>query len=202
MSIHELAKEIGVSEYALKKYGKENGVFRAGDSSRYGYEFSKKDLQKIKADYKRFEHKEKKTEPFIWIFYKCIFQPGNIRYSTPVGRFEIEDEALLKEFIHSQKYVSAYGKIACHFELVNNHTALLRISKIFNTKIDENFDLETVSKALPLKIEDVQEAIKAKNQISQEELFGEKLSSEKIISTISLDDLAGYTILSENNSIG
>lgn len=44
MSIHSLAKELGVSEYSLKKFAKENNLERKGTARRNSYIFTPDDI--------------------------------------------------------------------------------------------------------------------------------------------------------------
>lgn len=175
MSIHSLAKELGVSEYSLKKLAKGSTLKRKGTSRRHGYVFQKEDLEYLAEDYVRYAHDPKLEDEYTWIFYKKILSDGKTRFLTPIGRFNSYWNDKLEEFIRLQEYTSRYGKKANHFHIVGNHRAILRIKRIFNLGKDistADFEpyLENLVKQLPLSMRLVYYSIKKQAPLNENQI--------------------------------
>ena len=175
MSIHSLAKELGVSEYSLKKFARENNLERNGTARRNSHIFTPEDIQYIREYYNRYEHKPRLDDEYYWIFYKMVLPDGKTRFSTPLGRFNFKWKEKLKDFVKLQEYTSKFGRKANHFHIVGEHTAILRIKRIL--KVDKNiskdeleFAIENLAKKLPLSDKTIKLCLEKKESLSEEQI--------------------------------
>ena len=175
MSIHSLAKELGVSEYSLKKFARENNLERNGTARRNSYIFTPEDIQYIREYYNRYEHEPRLPDEYYWIFYKMVLPDGKKRFSTPLGRFSYKWKEKLKEFVKLQEYTSKFGRKANHFHIVGEHTAVLRIKKILKvdkklSKEELEFAVENLARKMPLSGSTIKQCLENNTALNEEQI--------------------------------
>lgn len=148
MSIHSLAKELGVSEYALRKYAEQHNLQRTREKNnrRCGYKFTEEDLKFIKLLYS-----EKKNPSILFLMFRLYDKVARNHLYLPAGVFTKNDEELLKQFVSMQYSRENIFKEKCYnFFICSRRQYETRIKKLQNAFGDQYFNL--ICKELKEKI--------------------------------------------------
>lgn len=195
MSVKSLAKELGVSEYALRKYAEEHKISK--DTSNRGcYKFTQKDLDNIKAAYRK-----PKEETILYLLYR-IYSASRRHYYIPAGFFASSDEALLKQFVAFQySCANDYRKKCYNFYICTKRQTEIRMNKL-KRKLGTSLFTKTTQALIPhfITSEKLPELIANKEIIKMID-FVPKDAREKLISpkvsfdTVSFEDLTDSDFL-------
>jgi len=184
MSIHSLAKSLGISEYALRKYAEENHLERDSKSRSSGYKFSSEDLEKIKSSYGK-----KKKEKALYLMFR-IYDSNRCHHYLPAGFFPLWQEQQLKDFVSMQYSCSnMYRKKCFNFFICNERQYKTRLRKLQNTLGNYLFEM-TIKQIIPqmIKSEELGTLIENKEQIKYQNFVPKQVQEKLNINTPFFDD--------------
>lgn len=201
MSIHSLAKELGVSEYALRQYAKEH--MPKSKNTRDSYKFTDQDLKII-----RFKYSDYKNPKLIILMFRIYDKNRNHLY-LPAGIIPRKDEELVKAFVEMQySTANPFGEKCHNFFICTQRqfkTRLLKLEETLGYKLYAQTFEELNTKFLTT--EKIKNYIDNKILITYKDFVPECLrdflytrETKKSISVISLNDYYENTLSDSNES--
>lgn len=149
MSIHSLAKELGVSEYALRQYAEKHNLqnTRTKNNRRCGYKFTEQDLKNIKEEYSL-----KSNPEILFLMYRLYDKNFRNHLYLPAGFFPKKDEALLKEFVSMQYSITnSFGEKCYNFFICTRRqydTRLKKLKSVLGNSLCNILEKELISKLI------------------------------------------------------
>lgn len=189
MSIHSLAKELGVSEYALRQYAKEH--MPKSKNTRDSYKFTQQDLKLIKLKYS-----DKKNPELIMLMFRIYDKNRNHLY-LPAGIIPKKDEEIVKAFVEMQySTANVFGEKCHNFFICSQRQVNTRLEKLkeilgYNLYVSS---LEELTKKF-LTTEKIKECVEKKIFISYKDFVPKSIrdflynrDTTKSVKEVSLDD--------------
>ncbi|WP_407397198.1 MerR family transcriptional regulator [Treponema sp.] len=188
MSIHSLAKELGISEYALRQYAEKHNLqkTRTKNNRRCGYKFTEQDLAKIKLAYT-----SKKTPDVLFLMYRLYDKIARNHLYVGAGIFLKRDEELIEKFVSMQYSVSnSFHKKCFNFFICTQRQYETRTMK-FASILSEPMYRQFCAEFQPLTLELIKKYVDEKKRVSFEEFIPDAVRSmicDTVPRFVSFDD--------------